>query len=226
MGHFRIGETGESSALPSVALTPKGGCCGCCGLSHKSVRLPLARPHRRSNADVLVGGCFDRDWRLCEPSERSLGTAVRRLNARECARVTPPYILQAIERLEDGIQHSFGAARVYEVVGPSGFRAAPTAVFGLAASEALGIEVRPARFNARQGTPCFRAIKAAGLAIEPIAQSDGALSDEDATWLEGNARRISHIRLERNPRAVQQKEGALQGLARSPRVRALRARSY
>ncbi len=132
--------------------------------------------------------------------------AGHRLNARECARVTPPYILQAIKRLEDGIQHRFGEARVYEVVGPNGFRAAPTAVFGLAASEALSIEVKPADFNAGQGTPCFRAIRAAGLAIEPIAQPAMALSDEDATWVEGNARRVSHIRLERDPRAVQQKK--------------------
>ena len=132
--------------------------------------------------------------------------AGRRLNARDCARVTRPYILQAIERLEEGIEHGFGEAREYEVVGPSGYRAAPTAVFGLAASEALGIEVKPAHFNAGQGTAVFRAIRAAGLVIEPIAQSVVALSDEDATWVEGIARRASHIRLERDPRAVQQKK--------------------
>ena len=138
--------------------------------------------------------------------------AGRRLKARECARVTRPYILQAIKRLEGGIQHGFGEARVYEVVSPSGFRAAPTAVFGLAASEALGIEVKPADFNAGQGTPCFRAIRAAGLAIEPIAQSDVALSDEDATWVEGSARRMSHIRLERDPRAARRKKAQYKAL--------------
>ena len=101
---------------------------------------------------------------------------------------------------------------MYEVVGPNGFRAAATAVFGLAASDALGVEIKPADFSAGEGTPCFRAIRAAGLAIEPIARSGAALSDEDANWAEGDARRASHIRLERDPRAVQRKKAQFKDL--------------
>lgn len=55
-------------------------------------------------------------------------------------------------------------------------------------------------------------IRVAGLAIEPIAQSDVALSDEDATWVEGNARRMSHIRLERDPRAAKRKKAQYRAL--------------
>ena len=95
-----------------------------------------------------------------------------RLTARDCDRVQSDHIHRAVERLRAGVSHAFGAPRRYEVVATDGFRAGVTAVFGLAATEALGVEIRPANFDAGEGKPCFRRIRAAGLAIVPIVRSE------------------------------------------------------
>ena len=64
-------------------------------------------------------------------------------------------------------EHSFGESTHYDVIGDDGSPLPPKAVYGVAATEALGFEVRPQHFKGGRDTRCFRAITRAGYTIVP-----------------------------------------------------------
>ena len=77
------------------------------------------------------------------------------------------HILEAMQALRSGsASHRFAASTHYDVVLDDGTRLAPKAVFGVAASRALGRDVGPGDFNGGDKTACFRTIEAAGLTIK------------------------------------------------------------
>ena len=82
-------------------------------------------------------------------------------------KTTAEHVRSALEKLRAGASHKFGPSTDYDVVTDTGERLPPKAVFGLAASEALGFEVLPEHFSGGAGTPCFRVLEAAGLTILP-----------------------------------------------------------
>ena len=133
----------------------------------------------------------------------------RWLTSEDLDRVDDNAIREAAHSLAAlGEQDPFGDSTDYDVVLQDGVRLPPKAVFGLAARKVLGMDVRPRNFRGGAGTPCFRAIEAAGFEIEPKRDGDQIPSDPGEEWAEGEPRRVSHLRYERNREAVRHKKEA------------------
>jgi 5-methylcytosine-specific restriction protein A len=133
-----------------------------------------------------------------------------RLPAEELNRVTAEQVWNALEKLQAGIEHPFGPSTDYDLVTEAGERFPPKAVFGLAASEALGFEVQPKHFSAGVGEPCFRVLQAAGFAIigknETVSPIGFPASQEDREWTEGKPNLVAHLRKERASGLAQAKK--------------------
>lgn len=114
--------------------------------------------------------------------------------------VTGEHFLRAAERLRAGFRrHRFGRSTDYDLLF-DGLRLPPKAVFGLAASEALGFEVRPENFSAGESMTCFRMLRANGYQIVPKddrTESMNPFTDDERSWAEGNPRLFTHLRRER-----------------------------
>lgn len=128
--------------------------------------------------------------------------AHKRLPAEQLNKVTPQHVWNAIEKLVAGESaHRFGESTDYDLFIGDGVRLPPKAVFGLAASEALGFEVLPENFSAGLQTPCFRILGECGYEIVPkepgLAAEPGALKRDQ--WAEGKERTGTHLRRERAP---------------------------
>lgn len=125
----------------------------------------------------------------------------RRFVAATFKPVSAVYLLRAAERIADGFtDHGFGPSTDYDLLF-NGSRLPPKAVFGLAASEALGFPVRPENFSAGESMPCFRILRDAGYRIVTKGEGDRSepifLTDEEKAWSEGRSELVSHLRKER-----------------------------
>jgi hypothetical protein len=123
--------------------------------------------------------------------------------------ITGEHLLRAAQRLADGFTgHPFGPSTDYDLLF-DGLQLPPKAVFGIAASEALGFPVRPANFSAGEGMTCFRMLREAGYQIVPKGQNEtferALISDEDRTWAEGQQRLVTHLQRERGAGLAQAK---------------------
>lgn len=146
------------------------------------------------------------DLRLprAEPIDPAAPPAAGRLPAEELKKVTAKHIWDAVQALlVDDVRHPFGPSTDYEVLADDGTRLPPKAVFGIAATHALGFEVGPGHFSGGVNTPCFRAIQRAGYEIVRKGQQTHAQrippSDEEQEWSEGGKRLMVHLRSERRP---------------------------
>jgi predicted HNH restriction endonuclease len=77
-------------------------------------------------------------------------------------------------------------------------------MFGVAASEALGYEVKPKHFTAGVESFCFRALEEAKFIVVPKNfTADNGLptvnSGADREWIEGSPKMRKHLRRERSP---------------------------
>jgi putative restriction endonuclease len=91
-----------------------------------------------------------------------------RIPAKQLNRVNSKHIIEAVEKLVGGAEiQDYGPSTDYDVVLEDGTRLAPKAVFGHAATKALGFTVLPRHFVGGSGTPCFKAIQAAGYEVVP-----------------------------------------------------------
>jgi hypothetical protein len=163
------------------------------GNSTKRIRLQLA-------ADILSAGILpairsaliNRDFRSEE-----------RLPVSELEKVTPEHLLIAVQRLLAGYtDHGFGESTDYDVLLEDGSRLPPKAVFGLAASEALGYRVMPRHFVGGLDSPCFRILERAGYQIVPKGKRIAVQPEPDRPdpeWLEGTPKLRQHFRRERVP---------------------------
>lgn len=125
-----------------------------------------------------------------------------RLPVEELKKVTPEHIWLAVGQISlDPEGTRFGASTDYDVIGDDGQRLPPKAVFGVAASEALGFEVLPQHFSGGAGSLCFRSIILAGYEIVSRSASSAPQNippdPEERTWTEGEPRLITHLRRER-----------------------------
>ena len=112
--------------------------------------------------------------------------------------VGPDHIWLAIRDLRAGARHRFGEATTYNLITDDGDRLPPKAVFGLAATRALGFEVRPEHFSAGHSQSCFRILRRAGYRIEAkSAAGQQRQNPEERTWREGQERMVRHVRRER-----------------------------
>ncbi len=113
---------------------------------------------------------------------------VERLPATELRKVTAEQIWNAVQKLSAGLKdHACKESTAYDLI--ADMRLDPKAVFGVAATEALGFEVLPGHFSGGVGRPCFRALQEAGYFILPKGEVPTALPvplpPEDREWVEG-----------------------------------------
>jgi 5-methylcytosine-specific restriction protein A len=123
-----------------------------------------------------------------------------RLPASQLKLVTAEHLFEAAQRLRGGYSdHDFAESTDYDVLLDDGTRLPPKAVFGLAATLALGFEVKPRNFTA--GSTSFRILRDAGFQIvekgtEP--EKDAEIVPPDQEWSEGNKKLRTHLRSERS----------------------------
>ena len=165
-----------SSKMKSVGQSGDGRQQG--GNSTKRIRVKLAgNPTQGQLIEALKLKLAYKDTR-----------ALKRLPADQLHKVTPEHVWNAIEKLLGGNEkHGFGESTDYDLLIDDGVRLPPKAVFGVAASEALGFELLPENFSAGLKSPCFRilaecgyeiVLKAPGTALETIIPPD-------REWVEG-----------------------------------------
>ncbi len=148
---------------------------------------------------------------LTDDQSDALLAALGRLPTEILNRVTADYIWRAVNRLlTERIPHSFGDSTDFDVLCDEGERLPPKAVFGVAATEALGFEVLPRHFSAGEGTPCFRIIRSSGFEIVPKEmhgkEDEYSQPPADREWLEGHAKLVGHLRRERAPGLTEAKK--------------------
>lgn len=127
--------------------------------------------------------------------------SINRIPESEFDRVKPHHVWMAVEGLRTRSDWTlYSPSTDYDVLLEDGVRLPPKAVFGGAASEALGFAVLPRHFSGGLGTACFLAIEAAGFAIvsksgeQPVA---AVPASEEESWLEGAPKLRNHLRRER-----------------------------
>ena len=137
----------------------------------------------------------------------------RRLTPAELNKVREDHIWFAVQQLlSDPAGHPYGESTHYDVIAENGMRLPTKAVFGIAASQALGFQVRSRQFTGGKRTACFKAIEAAGYSI----MSKGDLGQpnevppntEDRIWVEGSPKVALHLRRERGPGVSKAKKKA------------------
>lgn len=134
-----------------------------------------------------------------------------RLPAEVLEQVTPEHIWNAVQKLLAGYSdHQFAASTDYDLLADGEVRLAPKAVFGVAATLALGFEVLPKHFTAGEDSACFRILRNAGFSIvkkgEELPTVPAELSNEDHEWSEGKARLVTHLLKERAKGLAQAKK--------------------
>jgi hypothetical protein len=137
--------------------------------------------------------------------------SAERLPAETFDSVTAEHIWSALEKLrEPGFEHRYGPSTDFDLITDDGARFPPKAVFGLAATEALGFDVLPRHFSGGRGTTCFRMLEDAGFTIvskdEDIHPIELPVAPEDRSWTEGNPRLVAHLRRERASGLAQAKK--------------------
>ncbi|WP_440639740.1 HNH endonuclease [Bradyrhizobium sp. PUT101] len=125
-----------------------------------------------------------------------------RLPAETFRVVTAEHVWNAVQKLrQPNFRHGYGTSIDFDLIASAEERYPPKAVFGLAATEALGHEVLPRHFSSGHGTPCFRILESAGFIIvakgEESQPIDSPESPEDRSWTEGKPRLVAHLRKER-----------------------------
>lgn len=128
-----------------------------------------------------------------------------RLPVDDLNRVTPEHVWNAIQKLTNGYSdHGFGESTDFDLVTDEGVRLPPKAVFGVAATEALGFKVLPKHFSGGEGSPCFRILTLAGYTILPKSTEAAQhftptfVSDTAAKyWVEGKQKSVTHNERER-----------------------------
>ena len=145
----------------------------------------------------------------------------RRFLAATFEPLTGEHLWRAAQKIASGYsEHRFGPSTEYDLLFDQ-HRLPPKAVFGVAATEALGFEVGPENFSGGENTLCFRTLRAYGYRIVPKDEADPIyrvdLPDEDRVWTEGRLRLIAHLRRER---------GTGLAAAKRDQFRALHGRLY
>ena len=118
--------------------------------------------------------------------------------------VTAEHIWRAVQDLIRGIDSpGFAESTDYDLIVDENLRLPPKAVFGLAATRALGFQILPKHFIAGVSSVCFQILEGAGFRIVPKGAliADPALPtlNEDRLWTEGQPRLVAHLRKERAP---------------------------
>ncbi len=117
-------------------------------------------------------------------------------------KVTPVHLWNARNLLDSGFaDHGFPDSEVYDVLLEDGTRLPPKALFGVAASEALGFKVLPMHFRGGLGTPAFHIMTEAGYVIVPKGENQPGPQHAplDKEWVDGTPQFRKHLSKERAP---------------------------
>lgn len=139
-------------------------------------------------------------------AERDL-RSLDRLPIKRLEEVTAEHVWRAVQKLrDDNVDHPFGPSTDYDLV-DGDVRLPPKAVFGLAATEALGFQVLPKHFTAGLDSACFRLLKHHGYEI--VAKGDETPTPPaaaDLEWAEGQTKIRSHLQRERSSTVARAKK--------------------
>ena len=125
-----------------------------------------------------------------------------KISANTLRNVSNDHIWSAVQQLQfESVEHNFGDSTHYHVVDGNGSPWPPKVVFGIAATLALGFDVKPHHFRSGQNEFSHKAIKSAGFPIirklKSVNSDNLPISDEDRTWCEGKPKRVQHLQRER-----------------------------
>lgn len=125
-----------------------------------------------------------------------------KIKAESLERVTAEYFYRAIAKADQSpMREMYGQSTKFDLLLDDGTRYPPKLIFGIAATEALGFEVKPKHFSAGWSQPCFNLLHKAGYEIvakgKPAPSMSFPLTEDDRTWSEGSPKRVTHLRKER-----------------------------
>ncbi|TRX73350.1 hypothetical protein FM069_18010 [Pseudomonas mangiferae] len=137
------------------------------------------------------------------PVDKNL-RSLDRLPAEVLRKVTAEYIWRAVQDLISGVDSpGFGESTDYDLIVDEHLRLPPKAVFGLAATRALGFQILPKYFTAGLNSVCFDLLEDAGFRIVPkgneVVEPVLPILQEDRVWAEGRPKLVAHLRRERAP---------------------------
>lgn len=172
--------------------------------------------NKRLRIEVATGSIGELASVIGAKADQDVPRSALRLPASDLRKVTESDIWSAINRLRtSAAEHGFEKSLEYELLTEDGALLPPKAVFGLAASEALGFPVRPVNFTGGVGTVCFEILEAAGWMIVRKGSALGAVSisePDEREWVEGDERRLTHLRRERHPAVARAKKAQMRRL--------------
>ena len=160
---------------------------------------------------VILDLLADSDWEVLDAvtvlavsNTMGLEKAQNRLPAEQLRKVTPEYIWEAVQILLQGSNaDGYRSSVDYDLLVDGGVRLAPKQVFGLAATAALEMDIKPFHFTGGVGTVCFELLEVAGYKIVPKGQQVESVEIptdiEDKEWAEGQVKLVYHLRRERSP---------------------------
>lgn len=171
------------------------------------------RTHLKTVDDVEAMLSFLREQAAWPSKRTDLRFASETFNS-----VTGEHLLHAAQRLTAGFKdHPFGPSTDYDLLF-DGHRLPPKAVFGVAASEALGFPVKPPNFSAGDNMTCFRTLRECGYQIVAKGENEpleaAYVSDEDRTWAEGQPRLVTHLSRQRGTGLARAKRDQFRALHR------------
>jgi hypothetical protein len=172
-------------------------------VSYKGQRLPLVHGFAHAVADRDLEALNAKNV-VASPSGKVLDEIQSRLPAEQLRKVTPEYIWGAVQALIEGTPaNGYKPSVDYDLLVDDGMRLAPKQVFGLAASAALGMDIKPVHFTGGVGTVCFEMLEAAGFKIvlkdEQVESVEIPADTDERDWAEGQVKLVYHLKRERSP---------------------------
>lgn len=169
--------------------------------------------NKRLRIEVATGSIGELASVIGAKADTDVPRSALLLPASDLRKVTETDIWSAINRLRTSAkEHSFDEPLKYQLLTENGALLPPKAVFGLAASEALGFPVRSVNFTGGVGTVCFEILKAAGWQIVRKGSAldiASAAEPDEREWVEGDERRLAHLRRERHPAVARAKKAQM-----------------
>lgn len=195
-----------SRNMRSVGQTP--GARG--GNTTRRIRLAVAKATPSDLESALQGEPFVGDTRH-----------LNRLPSEKLSQVRSDHIYRAVQRFRKTPEaFSKQDSTDYDLIDEDGTLLPPKVIFQIAASEALGFQVKPEHFVGGENTPCFRILRDADYPIVKKGDSKAVQhgtagapenpvpSPEEQKWVEGSQKRANHLKRERSRTASTAKRDA------------------
>ena len=124
-----------------------------------------------------------------------------RITAKELRRVRHNHILEALDILRNGNNSDYGRSRKFDVLTDKNELFPPKELFGIAATIALGYQVKPEHFSGGSDSICQEILEENGFKIIPKEDYP-----EIKWWYEGTSKLVTHKIKERDNDLRRQKK--------------------